>query len=105
MFRTSIALVAAIALATGITPLAPAAPAAAAQNPAVDLCRSVLLPARPASNLGECASYIKVAQNGSDGEVSHFCDFLAENDPYIFELLFVSKPECIHAYGGRGQWK
>jgi hypothetical protein len=102
MFRTSIALVAAIAIAAGFAPIAPAAPAIAAQNSAVDLCRTVLLPGRPASNLGECSSYINVAQNGSDGEVSHFCDFLQENDPDIFELMFVSKSECIHVYGQRG---
>jgi hypothetical protein len=105
MFRIGAALVAAVVIATGVTPLTPASPAMAAQNPAVGLCRDVLLPGRPASNLGECLSYINDANNESDGVVSHFCDFLIENDPDTFELLFVSRPECIQAYGLRGRWK
>ena len=105
MLKTGAAFVAAMFLAAGLTPIAPAAPAMAAQKPSLDLCRDVLVPARPASNLGECLSYINVAQNGSGGQVSHFCDFLIENDPDIFELLFTSRSECVQAYGGRGQWK
>jgi hypothetical protein len=105
MIRISAAFIAAIAIAVGMSPVAPASPALADPKPAVDLCRDVLLPARPASNLGECLSYITVAANESEGEASHQCDFLEENDPFTFELLFVTKPECIQAFGGRGHFK
>ena len=96
---------AAILIAAGFTPLAPIAPALADQNPAVALCQNVLLPARPNSNLGECVSYINAANNQSDGEPAHACDFLIENDPDTFELLFDSRSQCIQAFGNRGQWK
>jgi hypothetical protein len=105
MFRISAALVASVVLAAGVTPVLPAAPARAESKAAINLCRDILLPARPASNLGECLSYINASNNQSDGVVSHFCDFLIENDPDTFELLFVSRSECIRAYGLRGRWK
>ena len=105
MLKTSAAVFAAMLFVAGVTPIMPAAPAQAEPKLAIELCRDVLLPARPASNLGECLSYIAVAQNESDGEASHACDFLAENDPFTFELLFVSKSECIQAFGLRGHWK
>jgi hypothetical protein len=105
MIRISAAFTAAILIATGITPLAPASTALADPRPAIDLCRDVLVPARPASNLGECLSYINVATNQSEGEASHQCDFLEENDPFTFELLFVTRSECIQAFGGRGHFK
>ena len=70
MFKISVALVASVVIAAGVTPVLPAAPAGAEPKAAIDLCRDVLLPARPASNLGECLSYINVATNGSDGEPS-----------------------------------
>src|SRR5436190_23660475 len=98
MFKISVALVASVVIAAGVTPVLPAAPARAAPKAAIDLCRDVLLPARPASNLGECLSYINVATNGSDGEPSHHCDSLQENDPDTFELLFTTKSECIQAF-------
>ena len=82
-----------------------ASPAFAKANPAIDLCRDVLLPARPASNLGECLSYINSATNESGGEASHECDFLMENDPFTFDLLFVTRSECIQAFGDRGHFK
>jgi hypothetical protein len=102
MFRNGAAFLAAAILASGTTPILPAAPAAAVTKWEIGLCRDVLLPQRPNSNLGECLSYINVAQNGSDGEVSHFCDYLIDNDPFTFELLFSSRWECLHLYGGRG---
>ena len=105
MLKTSAAFFAAVILVAGATPIILAAPAQAEPKPAIELCRDVLLPARPASNLGECLSYITVAQNESDGEASHACDFLAENDPFTFELLFVSRSECVQAFGGRGRSK
>ena len=104
MLRIGAAFVAAVVIAAGVTPLAPAAPARADQKAAIDLCRDVLLPGRPESNLGECLSYINVAQNQSNGVPSHACDFLQENDPDTFEMLFTSKPECIQAFGGRGHF-
>jgi hypothetical protein len=104
MFKIGAAFLAAVVVA-GVTPVLPAAPARADTKASIELCREVLLPGRPASNLGECLSYINVAQNGSEGEVSHFCDFLQENDPDIFEMMFTSKHECIQAYGQRGQWQ
>jgi hypothetical protein len=73
-------------------------------NPAIDQCRA-LLPNRPASNLGECLSYITVVRNDADGDPSHHCDFLEENAPDIFDLLFTSRSECIQAFGLRGHWK
>ena len=94
-----------ILVAAGLTPVAPASPARADQNSAVALCHDVLLPARPNSSLGECVSYINTANNQSDGEPAHECDFLAENDPDTFELLFTSRSECIQAFGLRGPWK
>jgi hypothetical protein len=103
MFRNSTALCAAIILVTCVTPVMSASPAMAAPKPAIDLCRDVLLPSRPASNLGECLSYINVATNGSAGVASHECDFLEENDPVTFDLLFVTRSECIQAFGGRGR--
>jgi hypothetical protein len=105
MIRVSAAIIAAIVIAAGISPVAPASPAMADPKPAIGLCRDVLLPARPASNLGECLSYINVAANESEGEASHQCDFLQENDPFTFDLLFVTRSECIKAFGGRGQFK
>jgi hypothetical protein len=105
MFRISAAIAAVCIIAGGVTPILPPSPAHADANPAVDLCREVLVPLRPNSNLGECVSYINAAANDSGGEASHFCDFLIENDPDTFELLFVSKPECIQAYGDRGHGK
>jgi hypothetical protein len=104
MIRISTALIAAIVIAVGITPVAPTSPALADPKPAIDLCRDVLLPGRPASNLGECLSYINVAAK-SEGEASHECDFLMENDPSTFDLLFVTRSECIQAFGGRGHFK
>ena len=103
MFRTSTALVAAIVLAAGVTPVMPASPAMAQPNPAIDQCRT-LLPNRPASNLGECLSYITVVRNDSEGDPSHHCDFLEENAPDIFDLLFTSRSECIQAFGLRGHF-
>lgn len=97
------ALAAFAILAAGVTPIAPASRAKADSNPAIALCRSVLLPGRPASNLGECLSYINVAQNQSGGQAAHQCDFLEENDPFTFEMMFVSRSECIQAFGGRGR--
>ena len=105
MIRISAAFVAAIIIAAGVTPVLPAPPALADPKPAIDLCRDVLLPARPASNLGECLSYINVAANQSQGEATHQCDFLEENDPFTFDLLFVTRSECIQAFGGRGHFK
>jgi hypothetical protein len=102
MIRISAAFIVAIVIAVGMTPVAPASPALADPKPAIDLCRDVLLPARPASNLGECLSYINVAAKDSEGEAAHECDFLEENDPFTFELLFVTRSECIQAFGGRG---
>ena len=104
MFRISIMLSAATVLAAGIIPVAPASNALADPKPAIDLCRDVLLPARPASNLGECLSYINVAANASEGDPSHACDFLIDNDPDTFDLLFTSRPECIQAFGLRGHF-
>jgi hypothetical protein len=104
MIRITSAFIAAIVIAAGITPVAPASPALADAKPAIDLCRDVLLPARPASNLGECLSYMNVATNDSEGVASHQCDFLEENDPFTFELLFVTRSECIQAFGGRGHF-
>ena len=104
MFRISTTLGATITLAAGVTPLIHASPALADPKPAIALCRDVLLPNRPASNLGECLSYITVAENESQGEPSHQCDFLEENDPFTFELLFVSRSDCIQAFGGRGHF-
>lgn len=104
MFKKSVAFAAAVVIATGVTPITPASPARADPKPAIGLCREVLLPNRPASNLGECLSYITVAQNGSDGVPSHECDSLQENDPDTFDLLFVTKSECIQAFGGRGHF-
>ena len=95
MKRTKVTLVAAAgALVAGVTPLGPAAPARAEANPAVDQCRA-LLPYLPASNLGECLSFITVAANGSNGFATHDCDSFEENDPELFYLIFVSKSECI----------
>jgi hypothetical protein len=105
MIRNSAAFIAAIVIAVGLTPVAPASPALAGPKPVIKLCRDVLLPARPASNLGECLSYINVAANESEGEASHQCDFLMENDPFTFDLLFVTRSECIQAFGGRGHSK
>ena len=104
MLRTSAAFLAAILLAAGATPVLPVTPALADPKPTLVLCRDVLVPARPASNLGECLSYITVAQNGSDGEPSHHCDFLEENAPDTFDLLFTSRSECIQAFGLRGHF-
>ena len=104
MFRLRYAL-AVMFVAVGFTPVAPVSPAQADSNPAVALCRYVLLPARPASNLGECVSYINTANNQADGEPAHECDFLAENDPDTFELLFTTRSQCIQAFGLRGKWK
>jgi hypothetical protein len=104
MIRVSSAFIAAIVIAVGITPVAAVSPALADPKPAIDLCRDVLLPARPASNLGECLSYINVATNDSEGVASHQCDFLMENDPFTFDLLFVTRSECIRAFGGRGRF-
>ena len=104
MLRTSVALVAAIMLAAGATPIFPSSPALAGANPAIDECR-VLLPNLPASNLGKCASYITVVANDSDGEASHACTWLQDNDPFTFELLFATRSECIQAFGSRGHFK
>ena len=105
MFRIGTALCAVTIIAAGFTPAIPASPALAANKPAIDLCRDVLLPNRPASNLGECLSYINVSANDSDGVPSHECDFLQENDPDTFDMMFVTKSECIQAFGGRGRSK
>jgi hypothetical protein len=105
MIRITAAFVAAIIIAAGVTPVMPASPALAGPKPAIGLCRDVLLPARPASNLGECLSYINVATNDSEGVPSHECDFLQENDPDTFDLLFVTRSECIQAFGLRGHFK
>ena len=104
MFKISVAFVAAVVIAAGVTPVLPVTSARANPKAEIELCREVLLPSRPASNLGECLSYITDAENGSGGEVSHACDSLQENDPFTFELLFVSKSECIQAFGGRGHF-
>jgi hypothetical protein len=104
MFRINTMVCAATILAAAITPVAAPSPAFAEANPAIDQCRA-LLPNRPASNLGECLSYINVAANQSEGEASHECDFLEENDPFTFDLLFVTRSECIRAFGGRGSFK
>lgn len=104
MFRISSTVLAAIFLAAGVTPISFASPAKADPKPEIDLCREVLLPARPESNLGECLSYITVAENESEGEVSHHCDTLEENDPETFYSLFVTKSECIQAFGSRGHF-
>jgi hypothetical protein len=104
MFRITTMLCAAAILAAAITPIAAPSPAFAKANPAIDQCRA-LLPYRPASNLGECLSYINAATNESQGEASHECDFLIENDPFTFELLFVTRSECIQAFGSRGHFK
>lgn len=104
MFRTGAALVAAVVMAAGVTPVLPAAPARAAANTGIAICHE-LLPSRPNSNLGECLSYINVAENQSGGDASHACDFLIENDPDTFDLMFTSRSECIQAFGLRGQWK
>jgi hypothetical protein len=104
MFRMSAAFVAALVIAAGVTPIVPPSAARADPKAAIDLCRNVLLPNRPESNLGECLSYITVAENGSGGEVAHHCDSLEENDPVTFEMFFTSKSECIQAFGGRGRF-
>lgn len=104
MSRIGSSVFAAILFAAGITPLTPASPALADPKPEIALCRDVLLPARPASNLGECLSYITVAENESEGEVSHHCDTLQEDDPDTFYALFVTKSECIQAFGSRGHF-
>src|SRR5438874_126684 len=101
MSRTIVAVLVAAILTAGVTSVMPASPARAEANPAIDQCRA-LLPYRPASNLGECLSYINVAANKSAGEASHECDFLEENDPFTFDLLFVTRAECIQAFGSRG---
>jgi hypothetical protein len=105
MTRFGAAFATAIVIAAGVTPILPALPAQAQPKAAIALCRDVLLPARPASNLGECLSYITVAQNGSNGDPSYHCDSLEENAPDIFDMMFTSKSECIQAFGLRGQWK
>lgn len=104
MFRIGGSFFAAILMATGTTPLMPASSALADPKPEIQLCRDVLLPGRPESNLGECVSYITVAENESQGEVSHHCDTLEENDPQTFYSLFVTKSECIQAFGSRGHF-
>ena len=104
MSRTIAAAFVAAILAAGVVPVMPASSARAEANPAIEQCRA-LLPYRPASNLGECLSYINVAANESEGEASHQCDFLMENDPFTFDLLFVTRSECIQAFGGRGHSK
>jgi hypothetical protein len=104
MMRTRIALAAAATLFAGAVPVMPAAPAQAKANPAIEQCRAIL-PLLPESNLGECLSWITVAENGAGGEVSHHCDALQENSPEIFEMLFLTKSECIQAFGGRGPFK
>ena len=104
MFRITTMLCGATILAAAITPMAAPSPAFAKANPAIDQCRA-LLPYRPASNLGECLSYINSATNESEGEASHECDFLMENDPFTFDLLFVTRSECIQAFGDRGHFK
>jgi len=103
MLRIGVALVAAVVIAAGVTPVMPAAPARAEANPGIAICRD-LLPSRPNSNLGECLSYITVVRNDSDGDPSHHCDFLEENAPDIFDLLFTSRSECIQAFGLRGHF-
>lgn len=102
--QNNTAFIAAI-IAAGVNPIMPASPALADPKPPIDLCRNVLLPNRPASNLGECLSYINVAANQSQGEATHQCDFLEENDPFTFDLLIVTRSECIRAFGGRGHFK
>ena len=104
MIRATTAFIATIVAAV-VSPIAPASPAFADPKPAIELCRDVLLPNRPASKLGECLSYINVATNQSEGEPSHQCDFLEENDPFTFDLLFVTRSECIQAFGSRGHSK
>src|SRR5207253_2325884 len=104
MLRIGVALVAAVVIAAGVTPVMPAAPARAEANLAIAICRN-LLPSRPNSNLGECLSYLNVATNESGGDASHACDFLIDNDPDTFDSLFVTRSECIQAFGGRGHFK
>src|SRR5438445_9727377 len=104
MLRVGAALVAAVVMAAGVPPVMPAAPARAEANPGIAICRD-LLPSRPNSNLGECLSYINVATNESEGDASHACEFLIDNDPDTFDLLFVTRSECIQAFGLRGHWK
>ena len=104
MIRITTTFVAAIFIAASATPIVPASPALADPKPAIGLCRDVLLPNRPASNLGECLSYITVAANESEGVASHQCDFLIENDPDTFDMLFVTRSECIQAFGLRGHF-
>lgn len=104
MFRIGAALIAAVVMAAGVTPIMAASPARAAANPGIAICHE-LLPSRPNSNFGECLSYINVAKNQSGGEPSHACDFLIDNDPDTFDLLFASRSECIQAFGLRGPWK
>lgn len=104
MLRIGNSIFAAVLIAAGVTPMTPAPPALADPKPDIELCRDILLPGRPESNLGECLSYITVAENDSQGEVSHHCDTLEENDPETFDSLFVSKSECIQAFGSRGHF-
>src|SRR5689334_10247926 len=104
MVRIGSSVFAALLIAAGVTPMTAASPALADPKPEIELCRDVLLPGRPESNLGECVSYITVAENGSEGEVSHHCDTLEENDPETFYALFVTKAECIQAFGSRGHF-
>lgn len=104
MFRIGRSVFASILLAGSFAPVAAPSPAFADPKPEIELCRDVLLPGRPESNLGECVSYITVAENQSQGEVSHHCDTLEENDPETFYAMFVSKSECIQAFGSRGHF-
>jgi hypothetical protein len=104
MFRTKAALIAAVvSVAAQAVLVLPSSVAYADPNPAIDQCRA-LLPSRPASNPGECRSYITVANNDSQGEVAHHCDSMQENDPEIFEMMFSTKSECIQAFGLRGHY-
>jgi hypothetical protein len=103
MFRTSAAFFGTLLTALPAVPILPASAAMAERNPAIAQCRD-LLPSRPQSNAGECRSWITVAGNESDGEVSHHCDALEENDPIIFDMMFTSKHDCIQAFGGRGHF-
>ena len=103
MFRTRAAVFAATIIAAQFTPILPAVPALADPNPAIEQCDR-LLPSRPASNAGECRSYITVSHNASGGEVAHHCDSLEENDPDTFDMFFTSRSECVQAFGGRGHF-
>ena len=47
-------------------------------------------------NLGECVSFLNTADHGGGRSFAvHWCDYLAENYPADFDLLYDSKKECV----------